>query len=105
MKHIEYSLSNQDIEVILFTLSVLPSLGLESSETQSEINYLNCLSAGKKLISRSTNFSPNELRVICASLRAALCISRHEFKTDAETLKKCNDYFFSINRLSSVFDL
>ena len=104
MKHISYSFSSSDIEAILYTLSVFPSLELEESDYQAEINYQCCLSAGQKLISRNTNITPNEFRVILASLEAAQLINCGEIEVDDDTKKECINYLFTINKLVSVFD-
>lgn len=104
MKHISYCFSDADIEVITFTLSILPDFDFGESEVQAEINYQCCLSAGSKLIERSTDITPNEFRVILASLEAAQLITRGELDADPETKKKCNSYLFTINKLVSVFD-
>lgn len=104
MKHISYTFSDSDIEVILFTLTVLPSLELEAPEAQVAINLQCCLSAGEKLIDRRTDISPNEFRVIYASLCAAQLINEGELETDSETKEKCAGYLFTINKLVSAFD-
>ena len=104
MKHISYSFSDSDIEVILFTLTVFPSLELEEPEAQAAINLQCCRSAGEKLIKRRTDIAPNEFRVIYASLHAAQLINQGELETDTETKKKCTGYLFTINKLVSVFD-
>lgn len=102
MKNITYSFSDSDIDTILFTLTVLPSLELEETEAQAAINYQCCCSAGEKLIKRRTDITPNEFRVILASLEAAKMINHGELEVDPETKKKCSNYLFSINKLSSA---
>lgn len=103
MKHISYSFSDSDIEVILFTLIVFPSLELEETEAQAAINLQCCLSASEKLVKCSNDITPNEFRVIYASLRASQLINQGELETDIETKKKCMYYLFTINKLVSVF--
>lgn len=104
MKHISYTFSDSDVETILFTLTVLPSLGLEAPEAQVAINLQCGLSAGEKLAAHRTDITPNEFRIIYASLCAAQLINQGELETDAETKKRCAGYLFTINKLVSVFD-
>lgn len=104
MKHITYSLSDSDIEAITFALTVLPTLGLEDTESQAAINYQCCCSAGEKLVKHDTNIAPNEFRVILASLQAVQLINQGEFDADQETKKKCSNYLFTVNKLVSVFE-
>lgn len=105
MKNIKYSFSDADIEAITFSLSILPSLGLVDNETQANINYQLCVSAGLKLIKHDANISPNEFRVILASLQAVQLINKNELSVDAETKKQCACYLFTVNKLVSVFDV
>lgn len=102
MKPVNYQLTNTDIETILCTLSILPSLGLEDTDVQADINYQCCLSAARKLSSRNPNLLPNEFRVIFASLEAAQLILQGEFEVDAEIKKDCVDHLFTINKLVSA---
>ncbi len=104
MKRIAYSFSDSDIEAIIFALSVLPSLGLEETEVQADINYQCCCSAGEKLINLDTNIAPNEFRVILASLEAVQLINQGELEADTEIKKKCSNYIFTVNKLVSAFD-
>ena len=104
MKHITYSFSDSDIEVITFALTVLPSLELEETEAQAIINYQCCRSAGEKLIKHDKNITPNEFRVISASLEAVQLINQGCLNVDPETKKRCNDYLFTVNKLVSFFD-
>jgi len=104
MKHINYSFSDSDIDTILFTLTILPSIGLEETEVQAAINYQCCCSAGEKLINRSMDISPDEFRVIYASLQAAQMVNQGMFNIDDDVRKKCAHHMFSINKLVSDFD-
>ncbi|BFH15576.1 hypothetical protein J6TS7_56250 [Paenibacillus dendritiformis] len=100
-----YSLTDSDVKTILFTLEIHPSLGVEDTEVQAEINYQLCRSAGTKLISgRASELTPNEFRIIYASLLGGRLINQGELEVDAETKKQCLDYLFSINKLLSVFE-
>lgn len=103
MKQLNYEFTKSDVEAILFTLSVLPSLQLEETEEQANMNYHCCLSAGQKLINKSTDFTLNEFRVIFVSLQAAQFINRGELEVDAEVKKQCGNHLFVINKLTSVF--
>ncbi len=104
MKHISYSFSRSDIEVILFTLTVFPTLKIDEPESQTAINLQCCCSAGKKLINHDINLVPNEFRVIYASLLGAQLINQCEIKVSEDIRKKCNSYSFTINKLLSIFD-
>ena len=103
MKNITYSFSNSDIETILFTLSMLPSLDIEKSETQFAVNLQCCFSASQKLI-KHDKIAPNEFRVIYASLKIAQLVNQGKFPVEDELKRKCNRYLFSINNLVSIFD-
>lgn len=104
MKPVKYQLTSGDIETILCVLSILPSLGLEDTDVQAEINYQCCISAAQKLTSRNPNLSHNDFRIIFGSLKAAQLIIQGEYEVDAETKKECVDHLFTINKLVSVFE-
>lgn len=104
MKKINYSFSESDFETIIYTLSILPSLGLEDSDSQLAINRQCCLSAAEKLSHHDTNLLPNEFRVVVASLEAAKLISQGHLDVEPEVRKECNNYLFSINKLISAFE-
>ena len=103
MEPVKYRLNSEDIETILYTLSILPSLDVEVSDIQAEINYQCCLSAAQKLTSGNPDILPNEFRVIFASLQAAQLIMQGEYEADSETKKECFNHLFTINKLVSVF--
>lgn len=103
MKHINLSVSSEDVIAISFALSILPELELEDSDSQADINYHLCMSALEKLSNQQANFSANEYRVIYSSLLAVQMINRGEIKVDTETKKECSNYLFTINRLVSTF--
>ena len=103
MKHINFSVSDEDVVAIGFALSILPELELEDSDVQSDINYHLCMSALEKLSNHQTDFSANEYRVIYSSLLAAQMINRGEINIDDEVKKECSTYLFTINRLVSTF--
>lgn len=104
MKHIQYTFTDSDIQTILFTLSVLPTLSLEDSDVQAHINLINCESASEKLIEHRTDFTANEFRVIYGSLMAAQQINQGILDVDGDTKLKCCGFLFSINKLVSAFD-
>lgn len=105
MKHIDYSFSNSDIDTILFTLSILPSLDLEETEAQAIINYQLCNSAIEKLTTNpNIDISSNEFRIIFASLQAAQLIIKDELSVDSETKSECCKYIFSVNKLVSILE-
>ena len=106
MKTVKYTLSDSDIEAITFSLSILPSLGLEDNELQAVANYQHCTSAGAKLLNHDFNISDNEARVISCALQAVQIINSGGLTSVSSDIKKqCSNYLFTVNKLSSVFDL
>ena len=100
MKPISYKPTREDIDTILCTLSILPSLDMEVTDIQAEINLQCCMSAARKI----TSGVQNEFRVIFASLKASQLILQGEYQVDAETKKECMNHFFTINKLVSAFE-
>lgn len=105
MKNISYCFSKGDIDTILFCLTVLPSLELESSNVQSEINYNLSTSVCEKLINQNTDISTNEFRIICAALQAVHLINSGELQVSTQTKKHCINYLFSVNKLVDSLDV
>ena len=104
MKPISYKPTREDIDTILCTLSILPSLDMEITDIQAEINLQCCMSAARKITSGVQNLLPNEFRVIFASLKASQLILQGEYQVDAETKKECMNHIFTINKLVSAFE-
>ena len=104
MSHISYAFNHSDIEATAYALTVLPRLGLAESEAQAEINYQLCCSAAKKLINHATDITPDEFRTIIAALQAAKLIILGDIEVDAKTCSECKSYFFTINKLLSIFE-
>lgn len=104
MNHISYAFNNSDIEAAAYALTVLPGLGLAETEAQAEITYQLCCSAAKKLIDHDTDITPDEFRIILAALQAAKSIILGDIDVDAKTRSECKSYFFTINKLLSVFE-
>lgn len=105
MKSVKYSLNDTDIEAITFALSILPSLHLEDDELQAAINSQLCESAGVKLLGHNFNISANEGRVISCALQAVQLINTGDLPVSSEIKEKCKGYLFTVNKLSSVFEL
>ena len=105
MKSVKYSLNDTDIEAITFALSILPSLHLEDDELQADINSQLCESAGVKLLCHNFNISANEGRVISCALQAVQLINTGDLSVSSEIKEKCKGYLFTVNKLSSVFEL
>lgn len=105
MKQVEFSyhFADGDVDALLFTLSVLPELRMEESETQANINAQLCASAIEKLINRVGAFSSNEYRVMISSLMAAKLILSGDLAVDKETMTLCQKYALTINKLSQHF--
>ncbi|WP_448862501.1 hypothetical protein [Dorea sp.] len=104
MSHISYAFNNSDIEATAYALTILPGLDLSESESQAEIIYQCCTSAAKKLINHDTDITPDEFRTILAALQAAKSIILGDIDVDAKTRSECKSYFFTINKLLSVFE-
>lgn len=105
MLNSHHQLSDSDIDTLIMTLSILPSLGLEESDIQANINLQCCRSAIEHLAdSESFRPTPNEMRVMYASLEAAQLINRGLLSVDSETKIKCSKAMFTINKLYSYFD-
>lgn len=105
MKTINFNISKSDVETLLFSLSVLPSIVLEEvNNIQHEINTSCCLSSSEKLIHRNTDFIPNEIRVMYLSLKAVQLINIGELDCDIDTKKDCSKYIFTVNKLIAYFE-
>lgn len=106
MKKQIYELTNSDIETLLYTLTLIPMFDdLCDSEAQKEINVTCCASAAEKLAYHRDNFTPNEFRVMSASLQLADMITRGQIAADAETKRECSQYIFTVQKLLPVFDI
>lgn len=104
MKHFNYSFTNNDIETLLITLSVLPNIEIDDvSEVQQNINDRCCFSAIDKLSAHDANFHPNEIRVMAVSLMISDQILRNEFVTSQEIKSELSKYMFTINKLLPIF--
>ena len=109
MKKFNYSFSDSDVKTLICTLSVMPLVELDGvSDVQQSINDSCCASAVEKLTAFRTDFIPNEVRVMSASLELADLILKGDIEVDSEIKKKLSQYLFSINHLppifSSIFD-
>lgn len=105
MKNFNYSLTNSDINTLLCTLSIMPTIEVDGvTDVQHDINTSCCLSAIEKLLNQRTDFHPNEVRVMAVSLSLADAILKDKISTNSETKCKLSQYIFSINRLLPIFD-
>ncbi len=104
MKKFNYSFSDTDIKTLVCTLSVMPLIPFDGvSDVQQSINDSCCASAVEKLSSYRTDFHPNEVRVMAASLELSDLILKGEIEASAEIKKTLSQFMFSINRLLPVF--
>lgn len=104
MKSFQYSFSDTDIKTLICTLSVMPLVRLDGvSDVQQSINDSCCASAIEKLSSYRTDFHPNEVRVMAASLELSDLILKGDIEASAEIRKTLSQFIFSINRLLPVF--
>ena len=105
MTNKNFHLSDSDIQTLVMTLSILPTLGLEDSDIQAKINMQCCLSAVEHLATLdSYKPTPNEVRIMYASLQAAQLINKGRLKADSEVKAKCSNAMFSINKLLPHFE-
>lgn len=102
-KEFSYNFTDGDIETLLFTLSLLPELRMEESEAQADINAQLSASAIGKLITGTNSFSLNEFRVITASLMVAKLILSDGISVDNKTMRLCQKYTLTINKLCQQF--
>lgn len=105
MKTLEYELTPQDVETFLFALSVFQNYSFDGvPPVQQMINNKCCDRALDKLCTGDTNITPNELRIMSASLSLVSCILQGQIVADDNTKKLCSKYRFSVNELLPIFD-
>ena len=102
-KHLSYEFSDCDIEVMVFALTVFPTLEIAENETDESMVLNQCTSAIQKLINHEPRFSEHELHIISATLDAVQFINQGKLNTTAEIKSECSNYLFAINKLASVF--
>ena len=104
MKNFEYSFSDSDIKTLLCTLSVMPLVRPGGvSGVQQSINDSCRASAIEKLTTAHTDFHPDEIRVMSASLILSDMILKGDIEAYSEIKKMLSPYTFSINRLLPIF--
>lgn len=99
-----YSLSEEDVLSIVSALPLVTVYGADS-EFQQLLNANLCASAAKKLLSRSKDFSPNELRVMAAAVYAAreFLAGRLSVEVDSDLASDVRRHIFTYNHLYEVF--
>lgn len=104
MKNFNHTFSESDVKTLVHTLSVMPLVQLEGvSDVQQSTNNSCCSSAMEKLTDSRTDFIPNEIRVMAASLQLADLILRGDIEIELDVKKLLSQYIFSINRLLPIF--
>ncbi len=106
MKRFNYALSHADIKALLCTLELMPSLGAAFTDDsiQQSINISCCMSASDKLLNHHTDFTPNEIRVMAASLSLAKMVLSNEVKASQADKALLKEHLFTINKLDPIFD-
>ena len=96
-------LSAQDVDAILCALPLI-SYYETGSEMQDQVNYDLMNSAMKKIAIRSSDFLPNEYRVIYTAIALAVNMETHlpDIQIDAKWKKDLQRHFFTLNRLHSL---
>lgn len=103
MKKFEYEFSPEDIDTLLFTLTVPLLVELDGvREAQKSINDSCCLSAAEKLIDLRTDFTVNEVKMMAVSLSMVNMILKGQLDVDSELKTDCSKYIFSVNRLLPI---
>lgn len=102
-KNLSPEFTDSDINVMVFALTVFPTLEIADSEAEASMVLNQCTSAIQKLINHEPRFSEHELRIISASLDAVQFINQGKLNTTAEIKAKCSNYLFAVNKLASVF--
>lgn len=94
-----------DTEALLLCLSIVNDSDFADSQEQQDINEMLCFSASQKLKKHSKAFSPNELRMMYASLLnvAVFLDGSSCLNVDFETQQKLRKYAPSIYRLCDLF--
>lgn len=108
-KNININLSDSDIRAIVCALPLVTYVRTDSPE-QAMRNELCCNSAAHKLLNRILPLHANEWRVIAASSGIALdVISGRDLSylentaIDAQWRSELSGYFFTYNRLHTIF--
>lgn len=99
-----YSFSGEDVLAIVAALPLVPAFGADT-ELQQHINENLCLSAMDKLIAKSVDLIPNEIRVVALSIDLAkdLLAGHIDFDVDPEILADIKPHIFTYNRLYMTF--
>lgn len=99
----EYALTFEDVSALGPALSLIPYFPAES-EAQTELNNSLALSVLNKLKRLRTDFSPNEYRIIYASVSLAKgYLSGHiHLEVDSELRAELSKHFFTYNRLEPL---
>ncbi len=99
-----YSFSGEDILAIVAALPLVPAFGADTA-LQQHINENLCLSAMDKLLSKSLNLNPNELRVVTLSIWLAkdLLAGHLDIKVDPKIMADIRPHIFTYNRLYLSF--
>lgn len=99
-----YCFSGDDVSAIIAALPLVPAFGADT-EIQQRINENLCLSAMNKLVNRSTDFIPNEFRVIALSIELAreFLSGQIALDVDSEDVAEIKPHFFTYNRLHEAF--
>ena len=96
-------LSAQDVSAVLCALPLI-SYYETGSEIQDQINDALMTTAMEKLATRSTNFVPNEYRIIYTAIALAVNMETYlpDIQIDPEWKADLQHHFFTLNRLHAL---
>ena len=103
MKILEFqSLSDTDIQAILTALPLVFDPVFDSSDEQTDINYLSCDSLKRKLLNRESSATYKELSLLCCAVLAAkeYLSGRLPLSFDKAYQAELSRYFFAYNKLA-----
>lgn len=99
-------LSATDVDAILVALGIIPYADFDTPPEQMELNCFLAQSAAQKLIAKKSDLSPNETRIIGASVILARdCLSGlADISIPSSLRNNLQPYFFNYNRLAPQYD-
>lgn len=103
MRDTSYVLSESDIGIILYSLSIFPAHDFLLNEKHDSSHTQNCLSAIEKIADHAPqNLTSDEFYMVYSAIKAAQLIGLGFLESDLKTQQSCSSYLFSINKISSV---
>ena len=105
-KKINIRLSDADIEAILTALRIIPYADFDTPPAQMDLNCFLAETSAQKLIAKKVNMSPNETRIVGASVILARDIlsGLSDLEVPTSLKKDLQPYFFNYNRLAPRYE-